>query len=241
MIHDDVTKWKHFPRYWPFVRGTHRSPVNSSHKGQWHRALIFSLLCVWRNGWVNNRTDYDVTVMDIFCEFRVWFFYIRYFSRWRVGVGVGGGWWGGGWGWRVWWGWGGVVVGWGGVWVGVVGVVVVVVVGWWWGWWGGWGWGGGWGGGGGGGGGGGDWRIEKQGMVMVVLYRYILNCYGVYICIYVKYNIFQIQFYLLQYFISCATLYNIVIQIVFEIILMCLWAKMRLENNFCTIASAYMS
>ena len=23
--HDDVIKWKHFPRYWPFLRGTHRS------------------------------------------------------------------------------------------------------------------------------------------------------------------------------------------------------------------------
>ena len=23
--HDDVTKWKHFPRNWPFVRGIHRS------------------------------------------------------------------------------------------------------------------------------------------------------------------------------------------------------------------------
>ena len=29
--HDDVIKWKHFPRYWPFVRGIHRSPVNSPH------------------------------------------------------------------------------------------------------------------------------------------------------------------------------------------------------------------
>ena len=27
--HDDVIKWKHFPRYWPFVRGIPRSPVNS--------------------------------------------------------------------------------------------------------------------------------------------------------------------------------------------------------------------
>ena len=27
--HDDVIKWKHFPRYWPFVRRIHRSPVNS--------------------------------------------------------------------------------------------------------------------------------------------------------------------------------------------------------------------
>ena len=26
-LHDDVNKWKHFPRYWPFVRGIHQSPV----------------------------------------------------------------------------------------------------------------------------------------------------------------------------------------------------------------------
>ena len=32
--HDDVIKWKHFPRYWPFVWGIHRSPVNSPNKGQ---------------------------------------------------------------------------------------------------------------------------------------------------------------------------------------------------------------
>ena len=25
------------------------------HKGQWRRALMFSLICVWINGWVNNR------------------------------------------------------------------------------------------------------------------------------------------------------------------------------------------
>ena len=37
-----VNKWKHFPRYWPFVRGIHRSPVNSPHKGQWRGALMFS-------------------------------------------------------------------------------------------------------------------------------------------------------------------------------------------------------
>ena len=70
--HDDVIKWKHFPRYWPFVRGIYRSPVNSPHKGQWRGALIFSLICVWINGWVNNgeagdlrgyRAHYDVTVM----------------------------------------------------------------------------------------------------------------------------------------------------------------------------------
>ena len=49
--HIDVIKWKHFPRYWPFVQGIHRSPVNSPHKGQWHGALI----CAWTNGWANNR------------------------------------------------------------------------------------------------------------------------------------------------------------------------------------------
>ena len=41
--HDDVIKWKHFPRYWPFVRGIHRWPVDSPHKGQWGGALIFLL------------------------------------------------------------------------------------------------------------------------------------------------------------------------------------------------------
>ena len=45
MWHDDVIKWKHLSRYWPFVRGIHRSPVNSTHKGQWRGALMFSLIC----------------------------------------------------------------------------------------------------------------------------------------------------------------------------------------------------
>ena len=71
-LHDDVIKWKHFRRYWPFVRGIHRSPVNSPHKGQWRGALIFSLICVWINDWVNSRetgdlrryrVHYDVIVM----------------------------------------------------------------------------------------------------------------------------------------------------------------------------------
>ena len=37
--------WRHqmeiFPRYWPFVRGIHRWPVNSPYKGQWRGALTF--------------------------------------------------------------------------------------------------------------------------------------------------------------------------------------------------------
>ena len=31
-----------------------RFPVNSPHKGQWRGALIFSLICTWINGWLNN-------------------------------------------------------------------------------------------------------------------------------------------------------------------------------------------
>ena len=62
--HDDVIKWKHFPRYWPFVRGIR----------QWRGALMFSLICVWINGWGNSRkagdlrryrAHYDVIAMYI--------------------------------------------------------------------------------------------------------------------------------------------------------------------------------
>ena len=76
--HDNVIKWKHFPRYWPFVRGIHRSPVNSPHKGQWRGALMFSFICAWINTWVNNReagdfrryrAHYDVIVMIIAARF----------------------------------------------------------------------------------------------------------------------------------------------------------------------------
>ena len=69
--HDDVMKWKQFPRYWPFVRGVHRSP-----KGQWRGALMLSSICVWINGCVNNHeagdlrrhsAHYDVIVMLPHC------------------------------------------------------------------------------------------------------------------------------------------------------------------------------
>ena len=72
--HDDVIKQKDFPRNWPFVRGIHRSPVNSPQQGQWRGTLVFSLNCAWRNSRENNRdavylrrhgAHYDVTVMDL--------------------------------------------------------------------------------------------------------------------------------------------------------------------------------
>ena len=70
--HDDVIKWKPFPRYWPFVRGIHRSRM----KGQWRLAFMFSLICVWIKGWVHYReagdwrryyAHYDVIVTDYTC------------------------------------------------------------------------------------------------------------------------------------------------------------------------------
>ena len=70
--HDNVIKWKHFPRYWPLVRGIHKSPVNSPHKGQWRGALILVLICACPSGWGNSReagdlrrhrAQYDIIVM----------------------------------------------------------------------------------------------------------------------------------------------------------------------------------
>ena len=69
--HYGVIKWEYFPRYWPFVRGIPVT-VNSPHKGQWCGTLVFSLICAWISGWVNNleagdlrrhHGHYDVTVM----------------------------------------------------------------------------------------------------------------------------------------------------------------------------------
>ena len=62
----------HDVMYWPFVWGIHWSPVNPPNKDQWRGALMFSLICDWIKGWVNNRKTgdlrrhrihYDVSVM----------------------------------------------------------------------------------------------------------------------------------------------------------------------------------
>ena len=72
MLHDNIITWKHFAGYWPFMQGIHWPPVNSPHKGQWHGALVLSLISPWINAWVNNceagnlrcyHAHYDVTVM----------------------------------------------------------------------------------------------------------------------------------------------------------------------------------
>ena len=76
-----ISPWRHqikdFPRYWPFVREIHRSPLDSPHKGQWRGALMFSLIWTnWSNSWANNRDvadlrqhrpHHDVAVVLTFC------------------------------------------------------------------------------------------------------------------------------------------------------------------------------
>ena len=68
--------WRHqmetFSALLALCAGNSPVPVNSPHKGQWRGSLMFSFICVWINGWVNNReagdlrryrAHYDVTVM----------------------------------------------------------------------------------------------------------------------------------------------------------------------------------
>ena len=73
ICHDDVIKWKHFPRYCTFVREIHRWP--GTYKGPWHRSVR------WINGWVNSRkagdlrrhhAHYNAIVMADFFSHLMW-------------------------------------------------------------------------------------------------------------------------------------------------------------------------
>ena len=72
-----LTRWRHkmetFSALLALCAGNSPVPVNSQHKGQWRGALMFSLICVWINGWVNARETgdlrryrghYDVIIMN---------------------------------------------------------------------------------------------------------------------------------------------------------------------------------
>ena len=84
--HDDVIKWKHFPRNWPFVQEIHRSPVNFPHKGQWRGALMFSLIYAWINDWVNNREAGDLRRQHGHYDFIV--MWTRFPNYWPFVVGI---------------------------------------------------------------------------------------------------------------------------------------------------------
>ena len=70
MQHHDIMET--FSALLAICEGNHRAPLDPPHKGQWRRALMFSLICAWANGWANNRdagdlrryrAHYDVTVI----------------------------------------------------------------------------------------------------------------------------------------------------------------------------------
>ena len=58
--HDGVIKWKHFLRYWPFVRGIHRSRWIPHTKASDAELWFFSLICARINDWVNSREAGDL-------------------------------------------------------------------------------------------------------------------------------------------------------------------------------------
>ena len=67
--HDDAIEWKHFPRYWPFVRRSYWQSVDSPQKGQCRGSL---LICAWTNvwdagDWSRNHAHYDITQMTSYC------------------------------------------------------------------------------------------------------------------------------------------------------------------------------
>ena len=66
------TWWRHqmetFSALLVTCAGNSSAPVNSPHKGQWHGTLMFSLICVWINGWVNNREAGDLRRYRAHCD-----------------------------------------------------------------------------------------------------------------------------------------------------------------------------
>ena len=86
--------WRHqmetFSALLAICAGNSPVVVNSPHKGQWRGALMFSLICVWINGWVNNREasdlrryrgHHDVNVMGWNVPLsKTWFQYFNWYT-----------------------------------------------------------------------------------------------------------------------------------------------------------------
>ena len=69
------TWWRHqmetFSALLAICAGNSPVPVNSPHKGQWRGALMFSLICVWINGLVNNHEAGDLRRYCVHCDVTV--------------------------------------------------------------------------------------------------------------------------------------------------------------------------
>ena len=57
---DMMTSMETFSALRAICAGNSPIPVNSPHKGQWRRPLMFSLIYAWINDWVNNREAGDL-------------------------------------------------------------------------------------------------------------------------------------------------------------------------------------
>ena len=53
----------------------------TGHKGQWCGTLMFSLICAWTNGWVNNRDTSDLRRRRAHCDVTVMFQWTLYYQH----------------------------------------------------------------------------------------------------------------------------------------------------------------
>ena len=88
--HDDIIKWKHFTRYWPFCAGNSLVTGEFPSQRPVTRSFDFSLIYAWINGWVNYRkagdlrlyrAHYDVTVLYVLQTWLILTPYIIYTSN----------------------------------------------------------------------------------------------------------------------------------------------------------------
>ena len=67
-VHDDVIKWKYFPRYWPFVQGFTGDRWSPRTKASDAELWCFLWPAPWINGWVNNREAGDLRRHRAHCD-----------------------------------------------------------------------------------------------------------------------------------------------------------------------------
>ena len=72
ICHDDVIKWKHFLRYWSFVRGIHRPPIHLMKASDaelccllWPAPEHTAEQTIYAGDLRRHRTHYDVTLLVI--------------------------------------------------------------------------------------------------------------------------------------------------------------------------------
>ena len=78
-LHDDVIKWKLFPRYLPLVRKIHLSQVNSAQS-------IEALIYCWTNDWANNRDAGDLRCPH--AHYAISMMYQSWIKSLRIATGI---------------------------------------------------------------------------------------------------------------------------------------------------------